>query len=574
MARIVSIGEQDFGELLREDSFYIDKTYFIKEWWENRDKVTLIARPRRFGKTLTMSMLDHFFSIRHAGSGDLFEGLSVWEDEKYRKLQGTHPVIFLSFASIKADCYEESCYGIRTLISREYRRHAYLLDSSDFLQADRKRFEKILLEEANVSEVSASINLLSEYLYNYYGKKVIILLDEYDTPMQEAYVYGYWKELIEFMRRFMNPTFKTNPYLERGLMTGITRLSNESIFSDLNNLEVVMTTSNKYETAFGFTEEEVFAALEEFGLEEQRQRVRRWYDGFRFGNCSSIYNPWSIVNYLKSKEFKPYWANTSSNKLAADLIQKGSPDIKMTMEDLLWGNSFCTYMDEEVVFNQLDSDENAVWSLLLAAGYLKAVEIIKSTDDYDIDQYRLTLTNAEVRQMLARMIHGWFSDGKTAYNSFEKALLSDDVKGMNVFMNKIALNTFSCFDTGKKPSETAEPERFYHGFVLGLIVNLKKKYEITSNRESGFGRYDIMLAPAEGRTDGMILEFKVLDPDEESSLQDTAEAALRQIINKEYAAALEAKGVARTKIKIYGFAFSGKQVQIDGGCIVNYDQRI
>lgn len=564
MARTVAIGEQDFKELAENHCFYVDKTYFIKEWWENRDKVTLITRPRRFGKTLTMSMIDYFFSLEHAGRGDLFEGLFIWREETYRRLQGTYPVIFLSFAGIKGNNYKETCRKIGKLITREYRRHAFLTESEHLLKAERKEFLQVIDNGVEEGDLEFSINQLSEYLYKHYQKRVIILLDEYDTPMHEAYVSGYWDGLTRFMQGLLNATFKTNPYLERAIMTGVTRVSKESIFSDLNNLEVVSIISEKYETSFGFTEEETCKALEEFGLESKKADVKRWYDGFRFGKCDSIYNPWSITKFLEHKQLEPYWANTSSNKLAGSLIQNGSSGIKTVMEDLFLGKTFQTAVNEEIVFDDLDYNGGAIWSLLLASGYLKVVSRGAGRKDYV-----LALTNLEVKTVFEDMFIGWFADQRAEYNNFEKALLSDNLKEMNIYINKVSTYTFSCFDTGKKPSESAEPERFYHGFVLGLMAQLRDRYEITSNRESGYGKYDVMLSPVNNKDDGIILEFKVIDPDEERSLQDTANAALRQIINKKYAAMLESKGIDPKKIRIYGFAFQGQKVLIDGGNILD-----
>ncbi len=574
MARTVNIGVQDFSEIIENNDFYIDKTSFIKEWWENRDTVTLITRPRRFGKTLTMSMTEYFFSLKHSGRSDLFEGLKIWKEDKYRRLQGTFPVIFLSFANVKSDHYEKIYYEICELIAREYRRNAFLLKSEQFLPSDKERFNKILSGRGSSGDICFSINLLSEYLYEYYGKKVIILLDEYDTPMQEAYVNGFWDEMAGFIRELFNATFKTNPYLERGLMTGITRVSKESIFSDLNNLKVVTTTSYRYAEAFGFTEEEVFRALEEYGLQEEKHRVKAWYDGFKFGDCDNIYNPWSIINYLDERKFAPYWANTSSNSLIGKLIQQGSPDIKKAVEDLIRGDSFTAYIDEEIVFSELDRSPDAVWSLLLAGGYLKIAGMHAADCDPDgmMSRYELVLTNREIRYVFSRMIRGWFAGCSGYYNDFEKALLAGSVREMNIYMNKISFYTFSSFDAGKRPSEAAEPERFYHGFVLGLLVDLQKRYEITSNRESGYGRYDVMLCPLDRDSDGIILEFKVTDPGSgEGSLADTADAAVRQIIDKGYAAALESRGADRGSIRIYGFAFSGKEVLIDGGLLSRYE---
>ncbi|HBN57066.1 MAG TPA: hypothetical protein DD414_09850, partial [Lachnospiraceae bacterium] len=315
MARTVGIGYQDFGQVIEKNIFYIDKTAFIKEWWENEDAVTLITRPRRFGKTLNMSMLEQFFSVSYAGRGEeLFGELAIWEEEKYRKLQGTLPVITLSFADVKESSFTEARKKICSTIRNLYDRYDFLPDSGCLNEKERELYHKVSAEMENYV-ATGSLRALSKYLTDYYGKKVLILLDEYDTPMQEAYVYGYWEELVEFIRSLFNSTFKTNPYLDRAVMTGITRISRESIFSDLNNLEVVTTTSEKYETSFGFTQEEVWSALEEYELLTKKEEVKDWYDGFVFGRQEAVYNPWSILNYLDKKKFSAYWANTSSNSL-------------------------------------------------------------------------------------------------------------------------------------------------------------------------------------------------------------------------------------------------------------------
>jgi hypothetical protein len=507
-----------------------------------------------------MSMTETFFSVEYKDQENLFEGLKIWDQENFRKLWGTYPVIFISFADVKETSFSQVRKKICSIIKNVYSQYRFLLEKDNLSENEKKDFQNIS-DEMEDYKASDSIRALSNYLSRYYGKKVIILLDEYDTPMQEAYVNGYWQELVAFTRSFFNSTFKTNPYLERAIMTGITRVSKESIFSDLNNLEVVTTTSEKYEDCFGFTEEEVFAALDEYGLSDRKGEVKRWYDGFTFGRKTDIYNPWSISNYLDKRQFAPYWANSSSNSLAGRLIQEGSAWVKQAFEDLMRGNCLETeIVDEQIVYGQLTQKRDAVWSLLLASGYLKVVkkELKKNTDRW---RYTLSLTNREVSLMFEGLIQDWFAESGGSYNDFIKALLLGDVKAMNVYMNRVAMNTFSYFDTGKNPSEE-EPERFYHGFVLGLMVDLADRYVLTSNRESGFGRYDVMLEPRNPGDDGIILEFKVQDKSEERELTDTVKAALNQIEKQKYETLLVEKGIPVDRIRKYGFAFSGKKVLI------------
>ncbi|MCI9624625.1 MAG: AAA family ATPase [Lachnospiraceae bacterium] len=563
MPRTVSIGCQDFETIRRENCFYVDKTLFIQEWWEQMDSVTLITRPRRFGKTLLMSMVEKFFSMDSTAGENLFQGLKIWEIEEYRKLQGSYPVISLSFASIKEQNYHLARRKICQILSGLYSQYRFLLNGDILDNKEKKFFESVSADMEDV-EATLAIQQLSLYLSRYYGKKVIILLDEYDTPMQEAYVNGYWDEMTFFIRSLFNAAFKTNLYLERALLTGITQVSKESIFSDLNHLRVIVTTSEAYEDSFGFTEQEVFEALDEFGLSEQRADVKSWYDGFTFGKRMDIYNPWSIINYLKTKKLEAYWANSSSNALAGKLIREGNKDIKQEFERLLCGEFICAEIDEQIVYNQLEQDEQAVWSLLLAGGYLRVNNIETRTGAYGGWglAYELCLTNLEVQIMFGNMIHKWFGRASSVYNDFIKALLADDIKAMNVYMNKVAFATFSYFDTGKNPSEQ-EPERFYHGFVLGLLVDLADRYTLTSNRESGFGRYDVMLEPKDlEKDDGIIIEFKVQDKDEEQELLDTVKAAVRQIEEKHYEAILLERGIVKDRIRKYGFAFCGKTVLI------------
>ena len=558
----VSIGNQGFDDIRENKYFYIDKTGLIKEWWSSGDAVTLITRPRRFGKTLNMSMLNCFFSNRYANRGDLFEGLSVWEDEKYRQLQGTYPVIFLSFADVKQNDLQGALWKIKKIIFNIYQQYAWLGSWEGLMAVEREQFVGITPDMEDTAAQSAIQDLCS-YLSRYYKKKVIVILDEYDTPMQEAYIHGYWDKFTAFMRSLFNATFKTNPYLERAVMTGITRVSKESIFSDLNNLAVVTTTSDRYSTAFGFTQEEVFKSLDDMGLGERRDDVKRWYDGFVFGEHRDIYNPWSITNFLKEKKLRPYWASTSSNGLVSRLIQTAPPDIKQMMEDLISGREIVVNFDEQIVFSQLGKNKNAIWSLLMASGYLKPDKVEYKGELLE-PWYHLSITNLETVSMFSNMFKGWFNNDSSNYGEFVQALLKGRLREMNIYMNDVALSTFSYFDVGTQPSERTQPERFFHGFVLGLLVELRDIYEIKSNRESGYGRYDVMLVPKgdDRKYNAIILEFKVYDSYDESTLEDTAQSALRQIEEKNYDAELIARGIEKERIRHYGFAFEGKKVLI------------
>ena len=570
---VVNIGVQRFDKLRKQGSFYIDKTDFIREWWGTGSEVTLITRPRRFGKTLNMSMLECFFSRKYENRADLFEGLSIFghdsDREKFRNLQGRFPVIFLTFANIKADRYLEMENKIVEVIASLYNENDYLLDG-DCLNTNEKEYYKNIKIGMPGDIAVGAVHQMACFMQRYYNENVIILLDEYDTPMQEAWLSGYWNKAVSFFSSFFNATFKTNPYLERGMITEITRIAKESIFTGMNNLKVITTTSDKYATAFGFTEREVFDALDDMDFGSEKEDVKKWYDGFTFGSHTDIYNPWSISSFIENNgKYENYWADTSSNGLVNSLMQTGVPGIKQTMEALLQGKSFEAELDEKIVFDQLDGSVSAVWSLLLATGYLKVLDL-KYVGERKRKVYTLTLTNMEAESIFEKMVKGWFGGStETYYNEFINALLHDNVRKMNTFMNKVALNTFSSFDSGNKPSEQTEPERFYHGFVLGMVVNMADTYIVRSNRERGqyepcsYGRYDVMLEPVDKGGKAFIFEFKVLDPDEdEETLEDTLAAAHRQIAEKKYETELVSRGFAPEKIRKYGFAFRGRECLI------------
>lgn len=556
MKTTIAIGAQNYADVRERGVFYIDKTDFIRQWWGNKDDVTLICRPRRFGKTLNMSMVECFFSTRFAGRKDLFEDLDVWEDASLRAEQGTWPVVALSFAGAKGTTYEEIRTRLCECIARAYRDYACELGGVETSPAEDQLLRGT---RTCVSPLEAAVALtrLCELLYRATGKRAIVLLDEYDTPMQEAWLQGFWDEATGFVRSLFNNTFKTNPYLERALLTGVTRVSHESIFSDMNNPEIITTLSQKYASSFGFTEAEVFAAMDEMGFVD-RAGVKSWYDGFTFGGVSDIYNPWSIIKYLSTGELGPHWANTSSNALVDVVLRDGGRGLKADFETLLQGGTVCQRLDEQVVFGELGRKPGAVWALLLANGYLRTVGRPNAEDG----TYELALTNREVRVAFDDMVRGWFEAAGEDYGDFVASLLQGDLDAMNHYMNDVALETLSVFDTGTRPADNA-PERFYHGFVLGLLVELRGRYRVRSNRESGFGRYDVMLEPCNPhRDDGIVIEFKVRDPHREASLDETVVAARAQIDEKQYASELVSRGVPVDRVRCYGFAFEGKRVLI------------
>ena len=555
----VVIGIQYFETIRENNYFYIDKTNFIKEWWDNGDSVTLITRPRRFGRTLTLSMLEAFFSIDYANRSDLFEGLQIWEEEKYRKLQGMYPVISLHYGSIKCNSYKDAgrmiCEKLRQLYSKFYFiRNSNVLDNSD-----KNYFDKIATGVFSATDACKSLHNLSKFIYQYYNSKVIILVDEYDIPMREAYMHGYWEELVTFLRKLFNSTFKTNSYLERGLMMGITSVSRESVFSDLNHLEIVTVTSKKYTASFGFTEDEVLSSLRKYGLIHEKEKVKFWYGGFIFGDVKNIYNPWSITNFLNKRKFGFYGIYTCNIELEYKLIKEGDRELKKSFESLLCDEEIKCKINECIAYNELGDDEESVWRLLVPKGYLR----IRSCGQDASDTYLISIPNHETKYMFKDMVRKWFNKTEGNYNDFVKALLRCDVEEMNAYMSRVALRIYSDFDTGKG-LEGNEPERFYHVVVLGLHLELEDRYVIISNRESGQGRYDVMIVPKDKKDSAFILEFKVYEKDEEKDLEETVQSALKQMGDKRYDEDLVMRGIPKDNIHKYGFAFEGKNVLIGG----------
>ena len=565
MARTVAIGKQKFDEMREGDFFLVDKTAFIRDWWGSGDDVTLLCRPRRFGKTLTLDMVRCFLSLEFAGRGEeLFGGLDVWEDPAMRALQGTVPVVSLSFASCKGRTLAESLAGMKRVIRTTVRMHDYLLESAALNDDDRALLRGVSDDMDDLTATSC-LGQLCSMLRRHWGAKPVVLLDEYDTPMQEAWLRGCWDGMSDFVRALFNSTFKTNPDMGRALITGITRVASESIFSDMNNPAVVTTTTPLYEDALGFTEAEVAESLAEFGMSSMMDDVRSWYDGFTFGEVAGIYNPWSITCLLQYREIENYWANSSSNALVSKLVRRGDPSLKTDFEALLNGNTVKKTIDELVDFRRLSQDFNTVWSLLLATGYLRVVRRIGHVPPKTTE---LTLTNLEVRQSFESMVRAWFSIASYQYNGFVDALLACDAETMCDYLSDLAVCVMSSFDSNGSPSRNL-PERFWHGLVLGLLVELRGRYEVRSQPQSGYGRCDVLLCPLDG-TDSLdpafIIEFKVFDKRHcEESLDGTVASALGQIERKRYASALVERGVEPCRIHCFGIAFRGQEVLVGEG---------
>ncbi|WP_036609460.1 AAA family ATPase [Oribacterium sp. P6A1] len=553
MLKTVGLGLQDYEKVITENAFYVDKTYFINEWWQSKDDITLITRPRRFGKTLMLSTVEKFFSERQGNNEELFDGLSISQDTEMMKECGKWPVLFVSFASVKAETYKGALQQFNWLFTEWIAQNTWLTDKMG--DKDLEFYKKVSYD-MDEKTACQCLNTFCRWLSDFYNKKVIILIDEYDTPMQEAYVNGYWDEISGYMRNMFNSTLKTNPNLQKALLTGITRVSRESLFSDLNNLKIVTISSDKYADCFGFTEKEVFEALEAYGYSSEKKKVKEWYDGFKFGNTEDIYNPWSIISFLQEGKYEPYWANTSSNSLVSKLVREGSVEIKKAFEDLLNDGVIQTKIDEQLVYGEITGNKNAIWSLLFSAGYLKPVSI---EGEGNMAVYSLKLTNHEVKDSFSLLVERWFENAGENYSYFVKALLEGNIDDMTDTLSEICESMISTFDGSGK----AAPENFYHGLVIGLLVELRGRYEIKSNRESGLGRYDVMLRPKDKKDNAVIIEFKSKRrSDNGRTLDELCDIALKQIEDKKYETELLEAGYSKDRIIKLAFAFEGKELLI------------
>lgn len=557
------VGISDFKEIVTGDYCYVDKTLFIKEVIDKGDKILLVPRPRRFGKTLNLSMLKYFYDCRAEGDENkkLFEPLAIQTaGQTYFEKMGGHPVIFLSFRSIKEMDWESCLSKTKQLVQKEYLSHDYLLNSPELKTTEKDYLKKIIELKGNKGDYENSLENLLIFLSRYYRKKVVILIDEYDAPIHAGFTHGYYEKIISFMRNFLCGGLKdTDQYLEKSVLTGIMRVAKESIFSGLNNPGVYTLLSNAFNDKFGFTETEVEAVLKEFQASDRYGDVRRWYNGYRFGE-TVIYNPWSIINYLShgGEELKPYWINTSDNAIVDTLLSKGGKELKEELELLVRGETIEKAIDDNIVLKFIDSDDNSLWSFLLMGGYLKPTAKRKAPSTDKI-YYTLAIPNREVRTAYIKIIERYFTT-KIENKKLEimlKALIDGDVKLFEKMLRKVVTAVFSYHDFG------GEPEKVYHALTAGLLVWISDTHEIKSNRESGYGRYDIMIIPLDIQRTGYVIEFKTVDEEENETVPAAIDAALKQIEDKKYETELIQRGIKN--YKKLAIVFKGKEVTIKEG---------
>ncbi len=550
----IGIGTSDFKKLRIKDYYYIDKTMYIKDILDNKSEIVLVTRPRRFGKTLNMSMLKYYFDCTKKDSKELFQGLKILEqEEKYTSKLGYYPVIYVTLKDAGLMNYNLMMMQLKTIMMEVYYEHRYVLEKEEMSEGERKIFNRMLSAEANDIDIMNSLKILSKILYQYYNKPVILLIDEYDVPLQNAYIQGYYEEAVSFYRTFYGATFKDNPYLEKTVITGVSRVAKESIFSGANNFDVYTVLDDEFSDDFGITEEEMEKAIQDFGIEEDRKEIKKWYDGYRIGNTEGIYNPWSILNYLKNKQLMQYWVNTSSNDLIK-LVLKNSSTIKEKMERLLKDEEIEVPINLETIIVGIENNEDNIWGLMLGTGYLKVTEVVNLAEHI----YKVKLPNYEIKLLFQQIINDWFKN-KVMGNDL-KSILKDLVTlNLDEFERKFRVlvkEMFSYMDVGENTAEN-----FYHAFVLGMLVGLKDTYYVNSNRESGYGRYDIMLEPKDKNGNSFIMEFKVLDDMEEKTMEDTIKNAKKQIEEKGYETNLREKGYR--KITKMVNAFKGKEVKME-----------
>ena len=546
------VGISDY-RLASSQYYYVDKTMMIKEFLDERPMVSLFTRPRRFGKTLNMDMIRTFFEKTDEDTSIYFRDKKIWAcGKKYRDYQGKYPVIFITFKDVKRDTWEETYDQISKILRQEFERHSELLESNQCSQYEKSYFKAVLEETADSTDIMMSLQRLSQMLDEHYGIAPIIIIDEYDTPIQQGHMRGFYNEVILFMRNLFSGGLKDNRHLSYGFLTGILRVAKESIFSGLNNLAVNSILDNRYSEYFGFTPEEVKEIARYYQAEERYGEICTWYDGYRFGD-SEIFNPWSVINYFRNQcQPKAFWQSTGSNEIIGEVLTNADNDIYERLNALLQGKSFLTYIDTGVIYPQIRNNPSSVYSFLLVAGYLKVVkEEPTFSGDYMCE---VALPNQEIAFVYNKEILQKLTDiiPQATAISIQEALYSNDAQKLQKEMHKLLLQSVSCFDT--------VGENFYHGFVLGLCAMMDNRYYISSNGESGEGRYDIQLMPKLENMPGILIELKATKSFSKEKLKRLSEMALAQIEDRKYDTDMRAKGV-KTIFK-YGVAFSGKQVEI------------
>ena len=550
----IGIGISDFKSLRVRNNYFVDKSMYIKDIIDNQSGVILVTRPRRFGKTLNMSMLRYYFDIKCKDSKELFKGLKIMEqDEYYTSKLGYYPVIYLSLKDAGLMNYEYMIMQMKTIMMDMFYEHRYILENQELPEGEKAIFNRILKAEATDIDLINSLKILSKMLYIYYDRPVILLVDEYDVPLQTAYVEKYYDEAIKFLKSFYGATFKDNPYLEKTILTGVSRIAKESIFSGMNNLNVYTIMDNEFADDFGITSKEMEKVISDFNIEEDREEIKKWYDGYKIGNVEGIYNPWSILNYLNKRELRPYWVNTSSNDLIKMTFKKSNA-VKEKMISLLNGEPVEVTIKLETIIVGIENREENIWGLMLQTGYLKVIETVSLEERL----YKVALPNNEIKDLFRGMVREWFShqvegeDLRSILNDLVNLKLEDFERKLK----KLVIEMFSYFDVGENTAES-----FYHAFILGMLVGLKDSYYVKSNRESGYGRYDIMLEPKEKESNSFIMEFKIIESMEEKEVKAKIKEAKEQIKDKKYEQELKERGFKNITKMV--FVCNGKEIKME-----------
>ena len=555
------IGVEDFKRLVDNGYYFVDKTLMIKELLENKETVNLFTRPRRFGKTLNMSMLQRFFEATEKSNAYLFDGLKIAAYPEYMAYQGQYPVISVSLKSMKQASYTNAFYMYKNLIAKEYEKHKIILESDKILDSEKEVFQNIMEQRADQNVYLNSIRTLSDILAKYYEKSVIILIDEYDVPLENAYHEGFYDDMTNLIRSCFESALKTNPSLEFAVLTGCLRVSRESIFTGLNNLKTYSITKNKFSQYFGFTQEEMKEILQTFSLEQYAGTIAKWYDGYRFG-LTEIYNPWSVLNcidsYLQNDMVacEPYWSNTSSNRIVKRLIEESNERTKSMVEELINGTPIRTQIFEDVTYGTIDVNQDYIWSFLLFTGYLK---IISCETIGDETYYDMVIPNVEIKSIYKNTIRSWFIDhvNRDSRTDILKSVIHADAEKLEDLLCTWLTNTISCFD---------EQENYYHGFVTGLVSGFNG-YMVVSNRESGNGRFDLVVKQRSRWHHAAILEFKVVE--KYNQMTKACEDALKQIEEKDYEASL--RDEQYENIAKLGICFCQKRCRVKSGGVDHFE---